>query len=302
MSLKAVVRPRDVNEQNCLTDTASGFGRTEEEGLRCPSLRLSFIFAAFVYDWTATFSKHEQTQVEIDRLPILPIWNLNESDTLMSDIFQLPTFTGETLLLDLPVAGEGQTSAEGLFEDVCKALTAELEIRLRRDKHWKGWIEDAGYEVLGRLVAYGHAQLLEERISRLDRSFLRGPDDNAFHRGLVALIAHRPHLIGKEDRKRFGNRCWYAHRHYIPPCFLKGFLREVWSKNIDEKVARGHIEPKFEQWVYFERAKDDRPHLRGSYQAEMEDKVTKARLIIGLLTNDTEVTNRHLRDWDYDDE
>ena len=220
----------------------------------------------------------------------------------MREIFSFQLLTGETVSLELPVAGEGQTTAESLFERACTALVAELENRVRRDKHWKAWIEDAGYDVLGRIVAHGHAQLFDERISRLERSSLREPDENAFHCGLLALIAHRPHLIGKEDRKRFGKRCWYAHRHYVPTCFLKGFLHEVWTKDISKKVARGYIEPKFEQWVWFERAQDDLPHLRGTYQADLEDSVVKVRLIMGLLTNDAKVIDRHRQEWDHADE
>ena len=40
----------------------------------------------------------------------------------------------------------------------------------------------------------------------------------------------------------------------------------------------------------------------GLIRAELEERVAKVRLIIGLLSNETEVINRHLRDCDYADE
>ena len=210
----------------------------------------------------------------------------------MRDGFDLRSADGELRTVDVPLPGVSRTAAEELFEEGCRAVAQELHGRMKAKAECREWVQTVCYEFLSRIISYGHAALFEERITRLERDRKGSTQVNPFQRGLLAIFAHEKGLMNEAARSYCGKRLWYAYRHYVPSCFLMGFLHEVWSGDAEAKVARNHIEPQFEQWICFERANDPRPELRGTYPAPIEDKVALIQNLVPIVTGAEEAKER----------
>ena len=202
--------------------------------------------------------------------------------------FTMPRLDGTVVSIDVPGPDQRGESAEELFEEACKEVAAELNARDRAKAEKRVWSQSVCYPFLSYMIAYGHGTMFEERISRLGRDPRGSIHVNPFQRGLLAAFAHEPGLMDEGDREYFGKRLWYAFRHYVPPCFLMGFLHEVWSNDAERRASSGFIEPQFEQWIWRERAGDPYPDLRGAYPAQLEAKVHQFRQIGPLIAAHSE--------------
>ena len=72
---------------------------------------------------------------------------------------------------------------------------------------------------------------------------------NLFQKGLRALFAHDKDAVTARDRERIGERLWHAYRHFVPPTFLAGFLRQIPSAELLQRAASKEIEPGFKERV-----------------------------------------------------
>ncbi|MCA1653108.1 MAG: hypothetical protein ABR588_04060 [Sphingomicrobium sp.] len=194
--------------------------------------------------------------------------------------------------MPLPELDDPGDTAERLFEEACRAITGEHHKRDRAKAETREWTQTVCYDVLRLMISHQHAQLLGDRIARLGRS-KKGPAPvNPFQRGLLAIYAHEKGLMDERDRSYFGKRLWYAYRHYVPTCFLKGFLHQVWSDGAEQRADVGFIEPEFAEWVIFERCNDEHPELRGRYPKELE---TNIRGLRNLIEPTREIEQRRAR-------
>lgn len=207
--------------------------------------------------------------------------------------FTMPCVDGTIVSIDVPGPDQSGESAEALFEEACKEVAVELNVRDRAKAEKRIWLQNVCYPFLSYMIAYGHSVMFDERISRLGRDPKGSVHVNPFQRGLLAAFAHEPGLMDEREREYFGKRLWYAFRHYVPPCFLMGFLHEVWSSDAERKVSSGFIELHFEQWIWRERAGDPHPELRGAYPAELEAKVQQFRQIAPMIPAHGERLDRY---------
>lgn len=191
----------------------------------------------------------------------------------------MPRLDGTSVSIDIPGPDQGGESAEELFEEACKEVAAELNVRDRAKVDKRIWSQNVCYPFLSYMIVYGHTAMFEERIGRLGRDPKGSVRVNPFQRGLLAVFAHEPGLMDEREREYFGKRLWYAFRHYVPPCFLIGFLHEVWSSDAERKASSGCIESHFEQWIAEKRACDPHPEVRGSYPPNVEATVEQIRQI-----------------------
>ena len=180
-----------------------------------------------------------------------------------------------------------------MFEQACKAVALELNHRDRGKMEKSEWIQEICYEFLRRIISYQHTYLFEERINGYDRDPKGSTHVNPFQRGLLAVFADEPGLMDDGDRAYYGKRLWYAYRHYVPPCFLKGFLHQVWERGAEHRVDKDHIVPEFEQWIWFERAEDPCPETRGNYPAKLEEQVALIRRLTSIVNQAEGAKERH---------
>lgn len=207
--------------------------------------------------------------------------------------FTMPRLDGTSVSIDVPGPDESGETAEQLFEEACHAVAAELNIRDRAKAEKRTWTQKVCYQFLSYMLAYGHRSMFDERIRLLGRDPKGSGRVNPIQRGLLAVFAREPGLVDEGDREYFGKRLWYAYRHYVPPCFLIGFLHEVWSSDAERKVSSNFIEPDFEQWIWFERARDPHPEYRGAYPAELEEKVQLIRRFAPMVADHGERLERY---------
>lgn len=187
--------------------------------------------------------------------------------------FHLRPLEGGERWIPLPDLNSARDASESLFEEACQAITDEHSKRPKGGAETREWVQTVCYDCLKLLHCNQYAYLLEERISRLGRAQRGTTQVNPFQRGLLAIYAHKPDLMDEGDRSYFGKRLWYAYRHYVPTCFLRGFLHQVWSVRAEQKVDAGDIEPEFAVWVRLQRVADERPRLRGKYPKDLERDV-----------------------------
>ena len=187
---------------------------------------------------------------------------------------------------------DSEAAAEEIFEASSKAIAADLFARDKAKAEMRTWVHKTCYEFLSFIIGYGHVAVFEERIRRLERDSRSSDRVNPFQRGLLAVFANEPGLMDERDRSYFGKRLWYAYRHYVPLCFLMGFLHEVWSNDAERKVASNHIEPDYEQWILFERAKDTHPELRGRYPAALEENIERLKFMAPIMASRGERVDR----------
>jgi hypothetical protein len=206
--------------------------------------------------------------------------------------FDLRPLEGGPLGVPLPGLDDSGTAAERLFEEACQAITGEHLKRVKAQADTREWTQTVCYNALLLILIHQHAQLFESRIARFGRGKKGAAQVNPFQRGLLAIYAHEKGLMDEGDRSYFGRRLWYAHRHYVPTCFLRGFLHQVWSEGAEQKSDLGFVEPEFTEWVIVERSKDRHPKLRGIYPGDLETKIEGVKNLLGPMS---EVEERRSR-------
>lgn len=211
----------------------------------------------------------------------------------MRDGIELRSWDGQLRTIDVPLPGEACVTAEKLFEQGCKAVAQELYDRHRGKGEKSDWVHLVCYEFLSRIVSYQQTFLFEGRIRGFGRDPKGSTQVNPFQRGLLAIFAHEPGLMDEGERVYYGKRLWYAYRHYVPACFVKGFLHQVWSKGSEGRVDSDHIVPGFEQWIWFERAADPHPELRGQYPAKLEEQVALIRKFAPIVNDAEQAKGRY---------
>ena len=208
---------------------------------------------------------------------------------------------GQLYIIDAPGCEETGATAEMLFEQACNKIAAQLLARNRAEADKHEWAQRVCYDFITKMLIHGHDALLNERIIQFNRRLGLSNEYNPFYRGLMAIFAHEPGLIDDKQRGLFAKRLWYAYRHYVPPCFVIGFLREFWPDVERKRVALDSIQPQLEEWIWFERAKDTARKFRGPYPADLDEKVDGATLIIPIVAKHQKRLRKIRNDRETDD-
>lgn len=200
---------------------------------------------------------------------------------------RLPRFDSPGIFLDLPSSDNPPLAAESIFNLACRAISLEWKgAEGKADEARVRWLQLVAYQCLGHLLDHDLEFLIDGRLRGFDR-YSRGNEEkaNPFQRGLVAIFAHeKPHHSPTAQlRSRVSKRLMYAHRHYVPHEFLRGFLHQVGDGGLKEKLKSGAVEPGFEEWVVEKRLTDSRPDSRGRYPSEIEKAVSGLRKMLPIM-------------------
>jgi hypothetical protein len=164
----------------------------------------------------------------------------------------------------------------------------------RKAKRDLRWLKVTSYVVLTEMLRLEQDDVFETRIKE-HRRYPRGQrgNPNPFQLGLMALFAEQPDLLNRRDRERLGKQFWHAHRHYVPPEFLLGFLSQLERGQAGEKLAGSDLQRDLKDWI-IERRSVDSDGDRGDYPLEIENEVEalQERRLKAEAEDD---------DWDYGD-
>lgn len=143
----------------------------------------------------------------------------------------------------------------------------------RKKKRDLRWLKVTSYVVLTEMLRLELDDVFETRIKK-HRRYPRGQrgHPNRFQLGLMALFAEQPNILNPRDRERLGKQLWQAHRHYVPPAFLLGFLSQLQGKDAGENLVGSDLLRDFKDWI-IERRTIDADGERGDYPMEIEQRV-----------------------------
>ena len=189
---------------------------------------------------------------------------------------------GRRVELELEVKSSDPREASRLFDKAAKAIQREWlngtpdqpqHSGKRRKKRDLRWLKVTSYAVLSEVLHLEQHDVFETRIKEY-RRYPRGQkgNPNLFQLGLMALFAERPDILNPRDRERLGKQFWQAHRHYVPPPFLLGFLGQLKRSDAGPMLDCGDLQREFVDWIIERRAMDTRGE-RGDYPLEIEDRV-----------------------------
>ncbi len=154
------------------------------------------------------------------------------------------------------------------FAEACQAIAAGWASR-RDTGDATTWLELHAYQLISPIVSSGSQELWAKRATRLSQ---RGPKarPNPFLEGLRVIFVDKPELLPSQKRERIAVRLEYAHRHFVPACFLRGFLRSV------GRPDRLNVEDGFEDWVaYHLRWAGDGVDLPEGYPRHIVQRATE---------------------------
>lgn len=190
---------------------------------------------------------------------------------------------GRRLELELEPKTSDSREADRLFDKVSMAIqkhwneygpahqsTPPGQRKKKRDLRW---LKVTSYTVLAEILCLELEEVFEHRIKK-HRRYPRGQrgDPNPFQLGLMALFAEQPDILNSRDRERLGKQLWQAHRHYVPPTFLLGFLSQLEGKAPGPKLVGSDLLRDFKDWI-IERRAIDAGGERGDYPMEIEQRV-----------------------------
>ena len=150
----------------------------------------------------------------------------------------------------------------------CRAVAAGWVTRIDSGEAIP-WLELHAYQLISPIVSSGNEELWTKRAMRLSR---QGPKarHNPFLEGLRVIFVDEPKLLPPRQRELIAIRLEYAHRHFVPACFLREFLRSV------GRPDRLNVEDGFEDWVaYHLRWAGDGVDLPEGYPRHIVQRATE---------------------------
>lgn len=146
------------------------------------------------------------------------------------------------------------------FNVGCLELTGRLESEFdilgrrplgRRQSERLQWLRVECYNFLRPVIFQPDwHSLFAERIALYGHDILpRRGARNPFQLGLIAIFAHRLHLLTHQERELLGKQLWYACRHFIPPHLLVPFITSVGTSKIRAKADSNEIESAYTAWI-----------------------------------------------------
>lgn len=197
--------------------------------------------------------------------------------------FQLPRRDGTIETIEVPSRGTDHTTAMGMFGKACLLIGEEWHLRDKHGKRDHDWTKKVCYALIIAMTEQGFGELFRDRLVEFDRKPAGERVEQLFLRGIRAIFAHDLGIIELINPHRFADELWIAYRHYVPVEFLTGFLRTNSPKKRPSLINEGRIDPEMRAWVVIERARDDCPNLRGSYDDQLETKVVGLRGLLPLI-------------------